>query len=296
MDLHSKSQLVALLRQRGIRPSRRLGQSFLIDQNLLRYVAAQAELHPRDLVLEVGAGTGLLTQHLCDSGAAVCAIEIDERLAQVCRDYLGPHDNLTLFNSDVLKSKHQLNPELLDWLRGRLGQPAHSALKVVSNLPYAVSTPVIVGLFESDLPISLMILTLQKEVADRLAATPGDEAYGALSVVVAAHAHVKMLRTLPPDVFWPSPKVRSAIVRLAPTSERLAQIEDYELFRAVVRAAFAHRRKTLLNSFVAHVRSRLSTDAARRLIEDSGLNPGCRGERLGVRQIIALANRMAVRQ
>jgi 16S rRNA (adenine1518-N6/adenine1519-N6)-dimethyltransferase len=164
---------------------------------------------------------------------------------------------------------------------------------VVCNLPYSVSTPVIVGLLETDLPIRLMVLTVQKEVGERLAAHPGTKAYGALSVITQAHAKVKLLRTLPPDVFWPRPKVSSAIMRLTPTGELLDLIADYDVFRTVTGALFAFRRKTLPNSLSIAFQKQITPVQASDILRECRIDPARRGESLDMGEIITLANAMS---
>jgi len=293
VELHTKRQLVALLKERGIRPSRGLGQNFLIDQNLLRLVKREADLQPKDVVLEIGCGTGLLTRHLCESGATVCAVEIDRRLAEICGDYLEGFENLTLLRKDVLASKHLLDPELLSLLKRTTTNG--SQLKVVCNLPYAVSTPVIACLLESNLPVSLMVLTVQKEVADRLLATSNSSSYGILSVIAQVHAEVKLLRTLPPDVFWPKPKVSSAIIKLTPNRQLLDRIQDYATFRKAVQAVFSHRRKTLSNSLVAAFEQQIAAEELSVLLDKCHIDGSRRGESLTIDEIICLANHLTTR-
>lgn len=296
MELRTKTQLAAILKSRGIRLKRNLGQNFLIDHNLLRLVVLAGELQPSDVVLEIGFGTGLLTKCLSESGAKVLAVEVDNRLAEIAREYLRGIQNVTLLVRDVLKSKHELDTEVMRWVKEAVSTAKCTSLKVVANLPYVISTPAIVCLLESDLPVKLMVLTVQREVADRLTALPGTPAYGALSVIAQTNAQLKVLRILPPSVFWPRPKVDSAIVRLTPSGEVRARIRDYECFRQVVRAAFSQRRKTLLNTLCSQLKMHTEEGAVRALLERCGIDPSLRGENLCVGEFVALGNALAGKQ
>jgi 16S rRNA (adenine1518-N6/adenine1519-N6)-dimethyltransferase len=299
-NVRTKRQLVELFRYLGIRPTRRLGQNFLVDHNLLDYIVRAAEVGPGDLVLDIGSGTGLLTAHLADAAGQVIAIEKDRRVHAIASRTLEDRPNVTLLLGDALESKHALSAELLDAVRDEWSGGHYAALRVVANLPYAAASLILPNLLESGLPVAAVVVTVQKEVAERIAAEPGSSDYGALSVIVQAHARAQVLRAVPPNVFWPQPKVQSAILRLDPEAERRERIADYATFAAVVRAAFRHRRKTLLNALdsaaghfgFAQYRNE-GRPALDTLLAEAGLDPSRRPEQVSLEQYIALANAIA---
>jgi len=234
----SKQQILALLAEAGVEPRHRFGQHFMIDQNLVRAVAAAGEPKPGDLVLEVGPGTGTLTEELLGSGAEVLAVEIDRDMAALLRSRLGDRPNFSLMEADALSSKHALNAQLLARIREALD--AGRAVHLIANLPYNVASPLIVELLHAG--VARLAFTVQREVAMRLRAAPGTEEYGALSVVVQMLARVRVLRTLPPQAFWPAPAVESALVRID-RQDRLG--ESAGAFSRFVAGLFSSRRKTL---------------------------------------------------
>lgn len=229
----------------GIRPRASLGQNFLIDANLLSYVERQADLGALDVVLEVGAGTGCLTQLLCKTGARVVAVEVCSELANIVTDDLGHHDNLVLLRADALAGKHQVNPILLEALAAADAPDSAPAVKVIANLPYSIATPFIIALLLSEVEIERMVVMVQKEAAERLVASPGTREYGVPGVIASLVSKIEVLRWVPPEVFWPRPKVESAILSLrpAPARERLERCP--ESFSQMVRSLFSARRKTL---------------------------------------------------
>ena len=240
--------------QRGLRPNTGLGQHFLIDGNLLRLMVEKAAIGGDDLVLEIGCGTGSLTQLLARRAGHVVAVELDARLLEIARGVLAGCDNVTFYQGDTLLSKHALAPELVRTVSRHLkGLPARR-LKMVSDLPYKVATPVIVNLWESGLPVALMLATVQRELAERLVAQPATKAYGALTVKVAVWAEAEVLRVLPANVFWPRPAVTSAFVRLRRRSEPLLPGSEYPGFAALVGGLFRHRRKTLKRALAVAAR------------------------------------------
>jgi 16S rRNA (adenine1518-N6/adenine1519-N6)-dimethyltransferase len=249
-----------LFRQRGIHPKNKLGQNFLIDLNLVDLLLRTAELGPQDIVLEVGCGTGSLTARLCDAAGAVVGVEIDADFVTLVRESTADRANFTLLHADILKNKNELNPGLLEALRGKLarsaseGSPTQAAhLKLVSNLPYVVATPVIANLLLTDLPFERIVVTVQWEIAERLAAEPGTSDFGALSVLVQSLAQVHIVRRLAPTVFWPKPQVESAIVLIRPDPSRRALIPEPLRFRSFLRDLYTHRRKNLRGSLTAMV-------------------------------------------
>lgn len=251
------SYLRNLFRERGIRPKNKLGQNFLVDLNLLDLIVRSAELGPQDIVLEVGCGTGGLTARLCDLARAVVGVEIDADFVTLVRESTAGRSNLTLLQADVLRNKNELNPDLIGVLRRLDGESSNDEaagrLKLVSNLPYVVATPVIANLLVTGLPFERLVVTVQWEIAERLTAEPGTKAYGALAVLVQSLAEVSVVRRLPPTVFWPKPKVESAIVLIRPDAGRRAQVPDPLRFRSFLRELYTHRRKNMRAALTAVV-------------------------------------------
>lgn len=243
------SSLLRELRQRlaanGIRPRASLGQNFLVDGNLLAFVQRQADAGASDVVLEVGAGTGYLTRLLCESGSRVIAVEICSELANIVVEDLGHFDNLVLLRADALAGKHNVNPIILEALSAATAPDPVPAVKVISNLPYSIATPFIIALLLSPVEIERMVLMVQKEAAERLVASPGSREYGVPGVIASLVSKVEVLRWVPPDVFWPRPKVESAILSLRPAPARDRLERCPESFRLMVRSLFSARRKTL---------------------------------------------------
>jgi len=238
--------LKELFTQVGFTIDARRGQNFLVDLNLLDVAMRAAAIAPGDVVLEVGTGTGALTERLATAAARVVTAEIDPRLAQLARDRLVDHANVTLVEGDVLASKHRFSPAVLAALDAALAAAPRGRLLLVANLPYCVATPVISNLLARPRPFDAAVVTVQRELAERMTAAAGDPSYNALSVWVGAQCRGEVVRILPPSVFWPRPKVDSAIVRLDLDPTRRAAIGDLVRFQTFVRDVFCHRRKLLL--------------------------------------------------
>lgn len=234
----SKHQIAALLAEAGSQPRHRFGQNFMIDQNLVRLVAEAGMLTRDDLVIEVGPGTGTLTEELLDRAGQVVAVEIDRDLAAMLRTRLAGRENFRLIEGDALAGKHELNSELIALLRAS-GQ-ANRPRKLVANLPYNIASPLIIELLIAG--VDLLAFTVQKEVAERLRAAAGGEEYGALSVMAQMLATVELLRTLPPEAFWPAPRIDSALVRLTRGDRLGARAGEFSTF---VHSLFSFRRKML---------------------------------------------------
>lgn len=235
------SRLRARLEELGIRPSRGMGQNFLVDPNFVQFLLREARVGPADRVLEVGPGPGVLTPALAQAAGRVLAVELDARLAELCREELAGAANVEVLVADVLEGKHHLNPAVLERLAAGDGA---GPIRLISNLPYAVATPVVLNLLESGLPVGEGLVTVQKEIAERWCAHPGSAKYGAPSVLVQLLCIPETVRLVPPEVFWPAPRVRSAVVRLRPRPEAHPDA-GYRRTATWVRAAFAQRRKAL---------------------------------------------------
>jgi len=257
-----------LLTRHGIRPSKALGQNFLTDTNTAHRIVRLAELVPGDLVVEVGPGVGSLTVALADAGARVTAVELDRHLLPALREVLDGRD-VEIVNDDALK---------LDWQSALTGGPWH----MVANLPYNVATPLVVGALESAPMVTRFLVMVQREVGERLAASVGDDAYGAVSLKVAYHARAKVVGTVSPNVFLPKPNVESALVRLDRHARSPVDVRDPNEMFELVRAGFATRRKTLRNTLGGRV------DAAR--FARAGVDPGARAETLSLDDWARLAD------
>lgn len=243
----SKSIISGLLASVGTHPKHRFGQNFMVDQNLVRVIAESGGPTAGDLVIEVGPGTGTLTETVLESGAEVVAVEIDRDLAGLLRERLGGRENFSLIEGDALDGKHAINPDAAE--RIRAAKAAGRSVKLIANLPYNIASPLIVELLLEG--VELLAFTVQKEVAERLKAKEGEEAYGPLSVTVQMLSKVEVLRTLPPQAFWPPPKIDSALVRLS-AANRLGNLGgDVQMakeFSAFVQQVFSARRKMLRKS------------------------------------------------
>ena len=281
-------QTVSFLKQRfadvGLRPDSRHGQNFLIDLNLVDILVAAGQLAKQDFVLEVGTGTGALTARIADEAGFVLSVEIDEHLHQMASEELFGRTNVELLKQDVLKNKNRLEANVLDRISQGLAQPGISSFKFVANLPYNIATPLISNLLKTDTVPDRMAVTIQKELADRIVAGPNTKDYGALSVWVQSLGHAEILRVLPPTVFWPRPKVHSAIIVVVPDPAKRKQIPEIQEFNTLVRALFLHRRKFLRSNLLDALKGRLGKPEVDKIMERRGLGPDSRSEQLSVEE------------
>lgn len=273
------SEIRALLAGRGLSPRHRFGQNFLIDLNLMRKLVRAAALTGDDVVLEVGAGTGSLTELLLESGPRVVAVEIDRGLAGILADRLADRPRLTLLNCDVLAGKNEIAPILIAALedaraRSADSPGAHAGLKLVANLPYQVATPLLLELLCAAPRFDLLAFTIQKEVADRLTAQTGAADYGPISVIVRIASTVEVLADVAPAAFWPRPKVESAMLVVRP--EHNPPIDDLRRFAALVRRAFLHRRQMLRRIVTRWENAKAAINA----LEESGIESAARPQDL----------------
>jgi 16S rRNA (adenine1518-N6/adenine1519-N6)-dimethyltransferase len=270
----TKQQIQSLLTEAGATPRHRLGQNFMIDANLVRIVAEAGMIAPGDLVIEVGPGTGTLTEELLRH-AHVLAVEIDRALADLLRTRFGSAENFELIEGDALAAKHALDDRLLGSIqRAKL---AGRTVRLVSNLPYNIASPLLIELLVAG--VDVLACTVQKEVADRLRASPNSPEYGTLSIMVQLLSRVEILRTLPPQAFWPSPKIHSALVRLTREDrlgDRAAELGQF------VRGIFSARRKTLRNAVA------LVSGDAEKLLATVGISPKDRPEALSPEDFLRL--------
>lgn len=273
-----------LLNRFGLSPKKSLGQNFLIDNNILQKIVDSADLDRSTGVVEIGPGIGALTQKLAEQAGKVVAVEIDQHLIPVLEEVLAPYDNATVLHQDILKI------DLLAMFREHFADCADVC--VVANLPYYATTPIMMRLLTSASPLSRMVLMMQKEVADRLAAEPGGKDYGSLTVAVQYYCHVQKVLSVPQTVFVPRPNVDSAVVRLTKRDQPVAEVTDESFLFEVVRAAFAQRRKTLYNNLRSRFFSKADQVKLNELLERCGIEPTRRGETLTIEEFAALANEL----
>lgn len=280
MRLTSPQTIKYIMDKYGFRFSKSLGQNFLIDESIVEQIIDGAEIGPDDVVLEVGPGIGVMTQAMARRAKKVVAIEIDDSLLPVLDETLAEEDNVEVIHGDVLKVDLQkIIDEKLD------GQ----APKVVANLPYYVTTPIIMRFLEEQIPVTDIVVMVQKEVADRMVADPGGKIYGALSVVVQYYAEPSKVVKVPRSVFMPQPNVESSVVRLEKRPEPPVDLKAPDLFFKTVRSAFMKRRKTLLNALSSGELA-VSKEDTKTVLESCGIDPKRRGETLDMNEFAALAN------
>ncbi|ATO54568.1 16S rRNA methyltransferase [Loigolactobacillus coryniformis subsp. coryniformis] len=279
----SRERTREILAAYGLTFKKSLGQNFLTEPTILRQIASAAELTTADDVLEIGPGIGSLTEQLAQNAHQVLALEIDQRLLPILADTLAPYDNVTVLNQDVLKS------DLATLIREHFD--GQHKVKVVANLPYYITTPILLRLLESGVAFDQIVVMMQKEVAERLAAAPGSKAYGSLSVAVQYQMTVKLAFIVPKTVFVPQPNVDSAIVSLTRHVTPPAVATDEKVFARLVRGSFAQRRKSLWNNLTALYGKDATTKAAlTEVLAAEKIDPGIRGERLSVTDFVRLAN------
>ncbi|HML89335.1 MAG TPA: 16S rRNA (adenine(1518)-N(6)/adenine(1519)-N(6))-dimethyltransferase RsmA [Methylomusa anaerophila] len=272
-----KDVTLHILKTFGIHMSKKLGQNFLIDGSVVAGIVSAAKVSPGDAVLEIGPGIGTLTQGLAEAGADVTAVELDRRLLTVLAKTLAGYENVKILQGDILK---------IDISREIIGGN-YKNYKVVANLPYYITTPIIMKLLEDRLPIELLVTMVQKEVAERMVAQPGGKDYGALSVAVQYYTVPEIMVVVPPASFIPPPAVESAVIRCTVRQEPPVQLFDEKYFFRVVKAAFAQRRKTLSNALKAAGLTKTLVDD---ILNSTGIDGKRRGEQLSQAEFAALAN------
>jgi len=283
------SFLTQRFREAGIHPDVRHGQNFLIDLNLLDVLLETADLGREDVVLEVGTGLGSLTSKMAPLAAHVVTVEIDSRLFQLASEELVDCANVTMLRFDALKNKNHLSPTLIETVQQRLRETPGAQLKLVANLPYNVATPILSNLLTFDpVPVS-MTATVQKELAERMTAEPGIKDYSALSIWMQALCYCRIIRTLPPQCFWPKPKVHSAIVHIVPNARKRARVSDVEFFHHFIRTLFQHRRKFLRGVLVSMLKDRLAKSDVDAILAGFEFPEDARAEQLPVETLIRLS-------
>lgn len=275
-------------REVGIQPATRHGQNFLIDLNLQQVIVDAADLSPLDVVLEIGTGTGALTALIAKRAGAVITVEIDGHLFELASELLLDFENVTMLKHDALKNKNQFDPRVLDAIGSELSKAPERRLKLVANLPYNVATPVLSNLLSCPHVPHSMVATIQKEVGDRIVARPKTKDYGALSVWMQCQADTEIVRIMPPSVFWPPPKVDSAIVRIVVNEQRRAAVPDLRYFHQFVKAIFIHRRKFLRANVVAAMKQHLSKQEVDEVLTEMQFALDTRTEQLDVETLLKL--------
>ncbi len=281
MNLTNPSDLKEILNRHGFSFSKSLGQNFLIDRNVLDKIVDAADIKEDGCALEIGPGAGTLTQCLAARASKAAAIEIDSALIPILNETMSQYDNFTLIHKDVMEVNL---PELTNQLFG------DKPFCVAANLPYYITTPIIMTFLENRLNVTSMTLMVQKEVADRMAAAPGGKDYGALSVAVQYYTSVSLVCKAEPHCFMPQPKVASAVINLKVLKEPKVKAENEKLFFKIVKSAFGQRRKTLVNALTKSPYINLSKDSVIDALEVMGMNFGIRGERLSVEEFVELSN------
>ncbi len=280
-NLSSPKSTSAILNKYGFTTQKKYGQNFLIDSNVLDKIVATAEINKDDFILEIGPGIGTLTQYLCEHGGFVLAVEIDKKLIPILNETLENYDNIEVINEDFLKlDLHKLIEEKND----------NKKIKVVANLPYYITSPIIMKLLESKLPIENITIMVQKEVAERIKSGPGTKDYGSISVAVQYYSEPYIAANVPPNCFIPRPKVGSAVLTLRPHEKPPVDVKDEKLFFNIIRSAFNQRRKTLTNSLYNGGFTSLSKDEIAKAITLLGKPTNVRGEALTLKEFADLSN------
>lgn len=272
---------IAVLQKYNFNFQKKFGQNFLIDTHVLEKIMDSAEITKEDCVLEIGPGIGTMTQYLAERAGHVVVVEIDKNLIPILEDTLSEYNNVTIINNDILK---------VDVNKIALEKNAGKPIKVVANLPYYITTPIIMGLFESHVPLQSITIMVQKEVADRMQVGPGTKDYGALSLAVQYYAKPEIVANVPPNCFIPRPNVGSAVIRLARYEKPPVEVNDERWMFALIRASFNQRRKTLVNGLTNAPELKVSKERVLEALEKMELLPTVRGEALTLEQFAVLSN------
>ena len=279
----------------GIQPATRHGQNFLIDLNLQQLIVDSADLSERDVVLEIGTGTGALTALMAKQAGAVITVEIDGHLFELASELLLGVDNVMMLKHDALKNKNRFDSRIMEAIGVELGVDPERRLKLVANLPYNIATPVLSNLLTCEHTPHTMVATIQKELGDRIVAKPRSKDYGALSVWMQCQADAEIVRIMPPGVFWPPPKVESAIMRIVVDAERRAAIPDLRYFHQFVKTIFIHRRKFLRANVVAAMKQHLSKEEVDEVLAEMEFPHDARTEQLDVPTLLKLTELIRAR-
>lgn len=283
-NLGNMTNTSEILQKYQFRMQKKYGQNFLIDTNILRKIIEAAQITKEDCVLEIGPGIGTMTQYLAEAAGSVIAVEIDKDLIPILEETLGDYDNVTLIHADILKvDLHKLSEE-----QGK-GRP----FKVVANLPYYITTPIIMALFESHIPLTSITVMVQSEVADRMQVGPGTKDYGALSLAVQYFAKPEVVVRVPASCFIPRPNVDSTVIRLVRHTSPPVEVADEAYLFAIIRASFNQRRKTLVNGLVNAENLGVTRQQVEEVLEQMGISKTIRGETFTLERFAELSNRLA---
>lgn len=284
--LGNPTNTIEILDKYGFSFQKKFGQNFLIDENVVKKIVREAGVTKDDFVLEIGPGIGTMTQILCENAREVVAVEIDTKLIPILRDdTLAAYDNVTVINEDILK---------LDIVKLAEERNGGRPIKVVANLPYYITTPIIMGLFESHVPLDSITIMVQKEVADRMQVGPGTKDYGALSLAVQYYANPKIVLSVAASCFMPRPNVDSAVIKLERYEEPPVKVMDEHLMFGIIRASFNQRRKTMTNSVCNCAALGISKEMLLEALQKCGLSPTVRGEALTLAQFAKLSDEIAL--
>ena len=274
------------LEQHGLQPKTKYGQNFLIDLNLLDMLHTTARVNSSDVVLEIGTGMGSLSTRMAPRAGWVITVEIDSQLQQIAAEELREFSNVTMLHVDALKNKNTLQPALIEEVRKQMAAIPSANFKLVANLPYNVATPIISNLMHETPLVDRMVVTIQKELAERIVAPPSTKDYSALSIWMQSQCECRIVRIMPPSVFWPRPKVDSAILEIIPKPALRDRIVDRNYFHEKVRALFFHRRKFLRSQLAVAMQEDLTKLQVDDILAKLSLEPNLRAEQLSVAQII----------
>ena len=277
--LSSHSATMDLVKKHGFKFTKSLGQNFLIDDNIVDKIVAGAGIGPGDKIIEVGPGIGTLTREMASRAQNLMAVEIDKNLIPILEDTLGDYDNVKIVNEDIIKTD----------IRGLIDENLGGGpVKLVANLPYYITTPIIMRFLEENINVTDIAVMVQKEVAERMNAQPGGKDFGALSVAVQYYCDTEIVAKVPRHLFVPQPNVDSIVIALRVRPERKYKVDDEDLYFKVVKAAFGQRRKTLLNSISSM--GNLAKDQVKEALEEAGIDPKRRGETLSLDEFAILSN------
>ena len=285
MKLYAPSTIKDIKERYGFKLSKNLGQNFLTDKNIIDRIIESAEIGPDDLVIEIGPGIGVITREAAETARKVIAVEIDKNLIPILKETLSDVDNVEIVNQDILKTD-------VNQLIASLGNSI-SRVKIIGNLPYYITTPIIMKLLEDGVKANSITVMMQKEVADRIKAFPGSKAYGALSVAVQYYCTVEAVVNVPKEVFVPQPKVDSTVLRLNIREEAPVKLLNREIFFRCVKAGFGQRRKTLLNSLMGI--EGITKEGVKAALEAAGIDPSRRAETLDLEEFAKLSNEVYLR-
>lgn len=288
MKLYAPSTIQAIKERHNFQLSKSLGQNFITDKSVIERIVEGSDVGEDDLVIEIGPGIGVLTAEAAESAAKVVAIEIDKKLIPILAETLADYDNIRVINQDILKT------DINEIIREEREVGSFTGgVKIIGNLPYYITTPIIMGILEKGVEADSITIMMQKEVADRIKAAPGGKIYGAISAAVQYYCEVEQVASVPKEVFVPRPKVDSAVLKLSIRKERPVDLIDEKSFFACIKAGFGQRRKTLLNSLTGV--NGLPKEDIKEILEAAGVDPARRAETLDINEFAAIANGVAMR-